>query len=165
MKFTLFTRFALPLFASVLSIGFAQAEPASGAEEKKKPLIGKKPMVKVKHTKLYKNSHIITHRGEHAIIPKRSILFLPQSLKSRVVEKPKGKFVLWPFFKQRNQDWIWTYEVTLDQAKGKAPLPKGKLKQFENLNRVVVALFRGNPVSVMTPAKSDGQGEKDKEQK
>ncbi|WP_435893838.1 hypothetical protein [Oceaniferula spumae] len=84
-------------------------------------------------------------------MPKNSILFLPDKLKTRVVEKPSGKFVLWPFFKLRNQQWIWTYEVTLDQAKGIKPLPKGTLEQFSKLNRVVVALYRGHPVSVIPP--------------
>ena len=153
----IFSKLLIPFAVSVLSICSAQAEPVTGASENKKPLTGKKPIVKVKHTSLYKNSHIISHRGEHAIIPKRSILFIPESLKSRVIEKPTGKFVLWPFFKQRNQDWIWTYEVTLDQAKGIKPLPEGKLKQFEGLNRMVVALYRGNPVSVLTPPNKEGE--------
>ncbi|MFK7910279.1 MAG: hypothetical protein AB8F34_06710 [Akkermansiaceae bacterium] len=159
MKHSLSLRYFFYL-TTYLCIGLAYAEPTTGAEEKKKPTTGKKPIVKVKHTTLYKNSHIITHRGEHAIIPKRSILFIPENLKSRVVEKPSGKFVLWPFFKLRNQEWIWTYEVTLDQAKGKSPIPAGKIKQFEKLNRMVVALYRGNPVSIVAPPKKESANKK-----
>ncbi|NNJ87183.1 MAG: hypothetical protein HKP20_08430 [Akkermansiaceae bacterium] len=132
----------------------ADAEPKQGSEEIKK-ITGKKPLVTVKHTTLYKNSHIIVNRGEHTIIPKRSILVLPDRLKSRVTKKPSGKFVLWPEFKKTNQDWIWTFEVTLDQAKGITPLPEGRMKDLAKLNRVVVALYRGNPVSVLPPRKKD----------
>ncbi|BDS08517.1 hypothetical protein NT6N_35570 [Oceaniferula spumae] len=127
------------------------AEPTAEKKAQNEPSAARKPLVTVKHTSLYKNSHILSNRGEHCIVPKNSILFLPDKLKTRVVEKPSGKFVLWPFFKLRNQQWIWTYEVTLDQAKGIKPLPKGTLEQFSKLNRVVVALYRGHPVSVIPP--------------
>ena len=71
-------------------------------------------------------------------------------IKTRVVEKPTGKFVLWPSFKLKNQNWIWTFEVTLDQAKGITPLPEGKIKDFAKLKLMVVALYRGNPVSILS---------------
>ena len=128
------------------------AKKAKGSEENKK-ITGKKPFVKVKHTTLYKNSHILVHRGQHTIIPKKSILVLPELLKQRVAAKPDGKFVLWPEFKQANRDWIWTYEVSLDQAKGANPISENKIKDLSKLNRVVVALYHGNPVSVL-PAKN-----------
>ena len=154
MKFGTTLRFFL-LVSFALSTNLAQADSPTGAGENKQPTAGKKPIVKVKHTSLYKNSHIIAYKGQHTIIPKSSILFLPDKLKSRIVEKPTGKFVLWPFFKQSNQSWIWIYEVSLDQAKGKKPLPKGKMEQFQKLNRMVVAQFRRNPVSVLKPKEKE----------
>ena len=132
--------------------GGQSATKTMGAEEKKK-VSGKKPMVKVMHTSLYKNSHIITHRGEHAIIPKNSIIILPAHLKRRVTEKPDGEFILWPDFKHTNKDWIWTLELSLDQAKGITPISEKKIKDLEKLNRLVVALYRGNPVSVLPSKK------------
>jgi len=159
MKIKFSPRILALFLASSFCLVSAHAEPAQGSEEKKK-ISGIKPMVTVKHTSLYKNSHIIASRGEHAIIPKRSILFLPASLKAKVVEKPTGEFILWPIFMKKNQNWIWTYEVTLDQAKGIAPLPEGKLEGFSKLNRLVVALFRGNPVSVLTPKKETDKDSK-----
>ena len=146
---------ALITFVS-MNAGVAQgaqsAKKTIGAEEKKK-ISGKKPMVKVKHTTLYKNSHIISHRGEHTIIPKNSIIILPGHLKRRVTDKPDGEFILWPNFKLMNKDWIWTLEVSLDQAKGITPISEKKIKDLEKLNRVVVALYRGNPVSVLPSKK------------
>ncbi len=150
MKNGYIIRFVATLLASGLCLLSAQADNPQGAEEKKKTS-GKKPIVTVKHSTLYKNSHIIVNRGAHTIIPKRSILFLPERIKTRVVEKPSGTFVLWPTFKRNNRDRIWTYEVTLDQARGITPLPEGKMKDFAKLSRMVVALYRGNPVSVLPP--------------
>jgi len=164
MKIEFSPRILAIFLASSFCLASAHAEPAQGAEEKKK-ISGIKPMVTVKHTSLYKNSHIIVSRGEHTIIPKRSILFLPASLKAKVVEKPTGTFVLWPTFMKKNQNWIWTYEVTLNQAKGISPLAEGKLEGFSKLNRLVVALFRGNPVSVLTPKKEFETKESDKDSK
>lgn len=143
--------------ASILGLSTSHAQKAAGAEEKKNSS-GKKALVKVKHTTLYKNSHILVGRGQHTIVPKNSILVLPETLKSRVAAKPSGTFVLWPDFKRSNQDWLWTSEVSLDQAKGITPLPEKKMKDLEKLNRVVVALYRGNPVSVL-PAKKKGTGQ------
>lgn len=142
------------LLATSLGMTAIHADAARGAEEKKK-VSGKKALVSVKHTTLYKNSHIIVNRGQHTIIPKKSILVLPEHLKSRVVNKPSGEFILWPDFKRSNQDWIWTLEVSLNQAKGITPLPKKKIKDLEKLNRVVVALYLGNPVSVLPPKRKD----------
>jgi len=142
--------------ASSLGMTAIHADTARGAEEKKK-VSGKKALVSVKHTTLYKNSHIIVNRGQHTIIPKKSILVLPEHLKSRVADKPSGEFILWPDFKRSNQDWIWTLEVTLNQAKGITPLPEKKIKDLEKLNRVVVALYLGNPVSVLPPKKKGAE--------
>ena len=111
-------------------------------------------MVKVKHTTLYKNSHILVYRGKHTIIPKNSIIVLPERLKSRVLDKPDGEFILWPEFKTANRDWIWTFEVSLDQAKGSSPLPEDRIEDLSKLNRLVVSLYKGNPVSIL-PAKKE----------
>jgi len=137
--------------AMCLSIVDTHSQNSSGAQESK-TTTGKKPMVKVKHTTLYKNSHILVYRDKHTIIPKNSIIVLPERLKSRVLSEPDGEFILWPEFKIANRDWIWTFEVSLDQAKGLAPLPEDRVKDLSKLNRVVVSLYKGNPVSIL-PAK------------
>jgi hypothetical protein len=124
----------------------AQRAPDAGDKNKFSPI---KPMVEVKRSSLYDNSHIIVHKGAHTIVPKKSILVLPPTLKGRISEKPKGKFVLWPEFKRNNQHWFWTFEVTLAQARGLKSIPEQKTKDLEKLNRIVIALYRGNPISVL----------------
>jgi len=155
MKYGLLSAHLLvTFFATSLCLTSVNAEPDQDSDKKEKPT-GKKPLVKVKHTSAYKNAHIIVNRGEHTIVPIRSILLLPKTLKSHVVEKPSGKFVLWPQFKIKHQSLIWTLEVTLDQVKGITPISESKIKDLTKLNRVVVALYRGHPVSVVRPKKKD----------
>lgn len=129
-----------------MSGGHAQAGPDA---QNQGPTLSKKPLVKVSRRSLYDNSHIIAFRGTHTIVPKNSILFLPSALKGHILDKPDGKFVLWPKFQRDNQPWIWSFEVTLDQAKGLEPLSDQKVKDLERLNRIVIAHYRGNPISVL----------------
>jgi hypothetical protein len=124
----------------------AQRAPDAGDKNKFSPI---KPMVEVKRSSLYDSSHIIVHRGAYTIVPQKSILVLPPTLKDRISEKPEGKFILWPEFKRKNQQWVWTFEVTLDQARGLRAIPEQKIKDLEKLNRIVIALYRGNPISVL----------------
>ncbi|MBT8037473.1 MAG: hypothetical protein KJO21_08005 [Verrucomicrobiae bacterium] len=153
------SRVVLSMMVIPLSLLSAHADNSKGAGEDNKSS-GKNSLVKVKHSSLYKNSHIISNNKAHTIVPKRSIVFLPARIKSRVSDQPNGKFILWPSFLKMNRDWIWTFEVTLDQAKGITPIPKGKLKDFSKLNRMVVALYRGNPISILPPKKPSSKDAK-----
>lgn len=165
MKYGLLpARFAATCFTLAICLTSSFAEPSGDKKEKEKPS-GKKPLVKVRHTSAYKNAHIIVNRGEHTIVPIRSILVLPEKLKSHVVDKPSGKLILWPQFKRKNQNLIWTLEVTLDQVKGITPISESKLDDLTKLNRVVVALYRGHPVSVVRPKKKDDSKEPTTEKK
>ena len=100
---------------------------------------------------LYRNTHILINRGQHTIIPKGSIIYLPSKDKAKVCETPSGKFTFWPDFIKKNQSWIWLYEITLKQARGLEPIPEHKLKELAKLNRVVVATYRKNPISISPP--------------
>jgi len=46
----------------------AQRAPDAGDKNKFSPI---KPMVEVKRSSLYDNSHIIVHQGAHTIVPKK----------------------------------------------------------------------------------------------
>lgn len=131
---------------SVLCLGAAYADTQQSGE--------KKPQIKIKPTpSIYDGCDILNYRGDHTIIPKKSILYIPEKLKSRVSVKPIGKFLFWPPFLKRNRNWIWTYEVTRDQAKGKEPMPEARMAEFTKLGRMVVATNNGNPIAVFAPQK------------
>lgn len=97
---------------------------------------------------VYQKAHILVSRGTHTVIPLRSIIYQPAVNESKVTEVPAGKFRFWPDFLPKNRDWLLTFEVTLDQAKGKEPIPDNKFNEFAKINRTVVATYRGSPISV-----------------
>lgn len=121
-----------------------------------------KPKPKLAH--VYRNAHILSNRGTHTVVPKHSIIYQPIKNQSKVVEIPSGKFRFWPDFLPQNRDWIHTFEVTLDQAKGNKPIPKAKLEEFAKINRTVIATYRQNPISVRPPKNDDSSTETENKQ-
>ena len=110
---------------------------------------------KPKLAHVYQNAHILSNRGTHTVLPLNSIIYQPAKNQSKVVEIPSGKFRFWPDFLPKNRDWIHTFEVTLDQAKGKEPIPEAKLEEFAKINRTVIATYRQNPISVRSIKKDN----------
>jgi hypothetical protein len=112
---------------------------------------------------LYRNAHILVNRGQHTIIPKGSIIYLPSKDKAKVCDKPSGKFTFWPDFIKKNQSWIWLYDITLKQARGLESIPESKLKEFAKLNRMVVATYRKSLISILeAPAKNSEHKQEEK---
>lgn len=138
---------SLPLiglaFLSVSYFSTLQAETPKGADQ-----TAAKEAKKPKLAHVYRNAHILSHGGQHTVVPLRSIIHLPAKDKKKVVELPSGKFRFWPQFFKTNQSWLWTYEVTLEQVKGIKPIPAEKIEEFRKLNRTVIATYRKNPISV-----------------
>ncbi|MDG1358764.1 MAG: hypothetical protein P8P36_11285 [Akkermansiaceae bacterium] len=88
----------------------------------------------------------------------QSIIYQPEKNKEKVTDTPSGKFRFWPDFLPRNRDWLLTFEVTLDQARGNKPIPDIKLKEFAKISRTVIATYRRNPISVrpyVKPSETD----------
>ena len=149
----------LTITLSTLSV---QAKPPNSAEDKKSDVsTDKQAQAKPKLSPLYLNTHILTVRGKHTIIPKGSLIYLPAKDKSKVIETPSGKFVFWPDFFEKNQSWLWTYEVSLEQAKGLKPIPEAKLEAFKQIGRTVVATYKKSPISILAPpAPPSGENKK-----
>ena len=124
---------------------------AATTEEKKATTTKKEVAKKPQLSSFYRSSHILVSRGKHTVIPKGSIIHLPAKDKAKISEKPSGKFVFWPDFIKKNQNWIWTYEITENQAKGLQPIPESKLEEFAKLNRMVVATYQKSPINILPP--------------
>lgn len=115
------------------------------------PAIGKVDEDPFKHYEgrdLVKDSIILCYRGSLTLLPKRSVLHLPELLKSRFEAANNASVVTWPDFYKFNRGWIRTVEVTREQAMGDAPLDAELLTAFETSTSVVVATFKGGPISV-----------------
>lgn len=98
---------------------------------------------------LYANSLILGGKESHTVVPKHSILFIPASLKGHLLEVPKDRLILWPQFFKENGNWIQTQEVTFEEARGDDKLSESVLKRIARSGRIVVAVHKGFPISVL----------------
>mgnify|MGYP000636850666 CR=1 FL=1 len=106
------------------------------------------PRPQLANRNIYANSEILLSGNVHTILPKNSILHIPEHLKSKLVQSPSGKFIIWPKFYASNPAWIYKYEVSLDQKKGNTPFTEAQIQRFEQTGKIVVAVIRNNPTSV-----------------
>lgn len=99
----------------------------------------------------YQNSLILKSGNDHTVLPKKSLIFTPERHKKRISNNSSGGYVPWSKFKAKNFAWIHTFEVTLDQAKGIEPIPKATMERLKKLDRMVIAVRKKNPISIVPP--------------
>jgi hypothetical protein len=87
------------------------------------------------------------------LVPKGSILHIPETRAANVADLPGKQFVIWAGFLASQRAWVSTFEVTLEQARGEVAIPVDKIEAFKKGNSIVVATFRGGAISV-APVKS-----------
>lgn len=117
---------------------------------------------KRKEVSLKDRCDILSSQGKLVMVPKGSILFIPDSLKSKVITsgKPTGKLITWNEFLALNGTWIHMFSVTFDQASGKAKIPQDQLESLGQLNKIVVARRGKNIISVSPKALEPPEKEK-----
>lgn len=84
-------------------------------------------------------------------VPIGSVLALPANYRNRVINQPKGPLLAWPDFLAKNKEWVGGWEVSLKMVYGDAEQSKVVMKQLSQDSRVLVALLKGNPVTVLEP--------------
>jgi len=91
----------------------------------------------------------ILHDGINwTIVPQGSVIYLPETLKSKVDSKPVGNLLPFDEFLVLNRSWITTNEVTFDQAVGNEPLLTREVSFWSKQDKMVVAVHRLGPISV-----------------
>ncbi len=138
----------ISFFSTALS--FAQEETLKDQAKKQyvRPKIAKSDP--------YAISKILCYNGFHTLIPKQGVLFIPERFKERVLEsEAEGAFQVWPKFYRKNQGWIYTLNVTLDEAKGLKPIDSARMDQLKKLGKVVVTVYKHNPISMLKPRKEE----------
>lgn len=100
---------------------------------------------------LYRKSVILYDGVHHTVVPVGSVLQLPAGYRNRVVEKPVGSFTFWPSFLERNAAWLGAWEVPLRMAEGDAETAKKVLAATAKDPRVLVAVYRGGPITILEP--------------
>ena len=103
-------------------------------------------------TRLQDRSIILSDGESFTLLPHGSILHLPEALRTRVVAKPAGRFLLWPAFLDRHADWLAAQEVPLAMARGDARSAAAVLGPLAREKRLVVAVYRKGPISILEAA-------------
>ncbi|MBK1882685.1 hypothetical protein JIN85_09670 [Luteolibacter pohnpeiensis] len=99
----------------------------------------------------------INYEGEVTLVPKGSILFVPDQLQSNVSSAAAGKTIPWVEFIGKYRAVVETMEVTPEQASGVQPVDTNAFSTAIKTGRVIVAVIHGNPVSVQQPAAASAQ--------
>lgn len=108
-----------------------------------------KPEYAVTKPDLYRDALILTDGEWHTIIPSGSVLGYKEALGNRLVDKKHGEFAFWPEFYQKNKSWIKLQEVDVAMAKGEVPLTAEMMKSLQTEEKMTIAVYKGNPVSVL----------------
>lgn len=101
-------------------------------------------------THILDRADIISYNGLTTLVPKRAILALPETLKTRVGTHGEGhRIVAWSEFLIANRGWLTTLEVSRAQAEGNLPIPESSRKRINKSGNMIVATYQGGPVSVL----------------
>lgn len=109
------------------------------------------PVPVTKSYDLMENSMILKGQGTFTLVPRNAVIVVPERLNERVGSEPQGRFQLWGEFLITNRAWLQTFEVTVDQARGRNPLGDDVFEALRKRDSLIVATFTGNPISVNTP--------------
>lgn len=116
---------------------------------KAKPLKNDAPAIQ---SSLWRSSIILTDGEKFTLVPVGSVLHLPASLRTHVIDKPQGDFTFWPGFLKRNASWLAAHEVTLKLSRGDAQEANALLKRLSKDPHLVVATYKGGPITILEPA-------------
>lgn len=114
------------------------------------PADGEAKVVRPVNQSIIRQSTILNDGQNWTLVPNGAVLFLPESMKSRVHAKPVGTLLSWNDFLARNHTWISTREVSFDQAAGNKAMPSESSDSWRKQKRVVVAVHQQGPISVRT---------------
>jgi hypothetical protein len=98
---------------------------------------------------LYKKSIILFDGDNHTVVPMGAVLALPAGYRNRIIDKPEGEFLFWSTFLEKNKKWVGAWEVPMAMARGDAEMSKSVMKQIANDTRVLVATYKGGPITVL----------------
>lgn len=92
-------------------------------------------------------SVILTSSRNWTFVPKGAVLVVPEAYQAQVDKAPKGEFMHFNDFLKRNRGWLATLSVSLEQARGKAPVKAETREALVKGGRVVVTVCKGGPVA------------------
>ncbi len=97
------------------------------------------------------SSDFLSFQGKATLVPKKAIMTIPKRFQDRIRFVPGSKIMTWTDFYSVNRGWIKTHEVTRAQAQGVEPFDEEVVENLEKSSVVVVATYKGGPISVLPP--------------
>ncbi len=112
-----------------------------------KPEEGKAKVIRPDNQSILKDSTILNDGRNWTLVPVGAVVFTPDSMNSRISQEPTGELLPWNEFLTANRSWISTCEVSFEQAAGKDALPLERTSFWSKLNKIVIAVHQGGPIS------------------
>ena len=93
----------------------------------------------------------IIYGGDTTVVPKGSILHVPESMLNNVGSSLPGNTIPWIEFLVKYPGIITQMEVSLKTASGEAPVNSEALALLAKSERIIVAVLNGSPISINGP--------------
>lgn len=116
-----------------------------------KPSVGIDPASVNRPKDILSDSDILCFGAYATLVPKRAILQIPKNFADRMGLQPRARIQNWADFFAANRGWITTVEVSRTQAQGKEPIADETRKQMVKSGNLIVATYKGGPISVLPP--------------
>lgn len=101
---------------------------------------------------IYQISDVLNDRGVYTMVPKSAVIHVPRGMERKLQRQSKSKYVSFEKFIRTNCVWIQKMPVNVSQATGQAPIDPIRLENMRKLGKVVIAVHKGEPISVKLPA-------------
>ena len=98
---------------------------------------------------LLSQSDIISFGGAATLVPKRAIIQIPKNYADRIKYVNGSQIMGWADFYAVNRGWITTVEISRVQAEGNQPLQEDTSKLLSKSGNLVVAVYKGGPISLL----------------
>ncbi len=143
-----------PVLVRITPEALAKLQQANPIAQLEKPAAGEAKVTTPADQSILKQSMVLHDGKNWTIVPKGAVVFLPDSLKSRVDAKPVGKLLTFADFISLNRSWIATDEVSFDQAAGNEPLAAANVASWSKQEKLVIAVHHSGPISVNVATQS-----------
>lgn len=97
-------------------------------------------------------SVILTDGSNWTLVPRGSVLFLPEEQQEKIGKRPVGNLLPWKKFASLNKSWITAEEVTLRQAEGLHEIDPRRTSYWAKQDKIMVAVYLDAPITVTGPA-------------
>ncbi len=140
---------AVPVLPRITPEALVELQKNNPMTRLQSPPKGKSVARRPEDQSIIRQSVILNDGKNWTLVPKGAVIFLPDSMKHRVVAKPVGTLLPWSEFLSNNIAWIATHDVSFDQATGAKPLPAERAAFWAKHDKLVIAVHQNGPISVL----------------